>query len=156
MSVADTLVKYLAEQDVPFDVLVHKRAEHSAESAREAHIPGGSLAKSVLLEDEQGYVIAVLPAVNRLDFGELHRQFNRLLNLAGEPALAAVFQDCEPGAVPAMAPAYGLSALVDDQLAEQADIYFEAGDHEHLVHVSGETFSGLMSDARFGRFSYHG
>jgi len=48
-----------------------------------------------------------------------------------------------------------METLVDDALAEQSDIYFEAGDHEQLIHVSAETFQTLLGDdARHGRFSH--
>ena len=38
---------------------------------------------------------------------------------------------------------------------EQPDIYFEAGDHEQLVHVSAETFEALLgATTRHGSFSH--
>jgi Ala-tRNA(Pro) deacylase len=33
----------------------------------------------------------------------------------------------------------------DEQLGHASDIYIEAGDHEHLVHLRGEDFNRLMS-----------
>lgn len=155
MAIAQTILQYLAENEVPFDLLTHPHSASSAETAHAAHVSGEVLAKSVLLGDDLGYVMAVVPAVNRLDLGELHRQLNRRVGLATEPELAGVFEDCELGALPAVGPAYGVTTVVDDQLAEQPDIYFDAGDHEHLVRISGEHFSMLMSDAQFGRFSHH-
>jgi Ala-tRNA(Pro) deacylase len=35
------------------------------------------------------------------------------------------------------------------------DVYFEAGDHEALVHVTGEDFLRLMADAPRGEISHH-
>jgi Ala-tRNA(Pro) deacylase len=44
--------------------------------------------------------------------------------------------------------------VVDDAIAEQPDIFFEAGDHEQLIHVSAETFQALLGDnIQRGRFS---
>ncbi len=155
MAIARTILQYLTDNEVPFDVLMHPHSASSVETAHSAHVSGEFLAKSVLLEDDLGYVMAVVPAVNRLDLGELHRQLNRRVGLAAEPELAGIFEDCELGALPALGQAYGVTTLVDDQLAEQPDIYFDAGDHEHLVHISGEHFAMLMSEAQFGRFSHH-
>jgi Ala-tRNA(Pro) deacylase len=118
-------------------------------------VPGNRLAKSVILGDEQGYLMVVLPSNRQVNLGELHRQLNRNLGLATESELGSLFTDCETGALPAMGPAYGLETVVDDLLAEQPDIYFEAGDHEQLIHVSAEVFEVLMGDRiRHGCFSH--
>ncbi|MEZ5542556.1 MAG: YbaK/EbsC family protein [Pseudomonadota bacterium] len=154
MAIATTIADYLAEQGVEYDILSHPHTRSSGESAQAAHIPGGRLAKSVIVEDDLGYLMVVLPANRHIDLGELHRQMNRNLGLATEYELGRLFQDCEIGALPALGPAYGLETLVDDALAEQPEIYFEAGDHEQLVHVSAEAFNQLVGEqSRRGRFS---
>ncbi|MFO7287974.1 MAG: hypothetical protein C0P79_014055, partial [Gammaproteobacteria bacterium] len=48
---------------------------------------------------------------------------------------------------------YGLDVAVDDALLELDDVYFEAGDHCELVHISGDAFRSLMAAALHGRFS---
>lgn len=155
MTMASRVVRYLREQDADYEVLSHPLSFTSMETAQFAHIPGARIAKSVLLEDERGYLLAVLPASNRVDLGELHRQTNRKLELASEFELEALFEDCEPGAVPPLGTVYNMDAIVDDSLAEQSDVYFEAGDHEKLIHVSGETFESLMGDVQHSHFSRH-
>ena len=155
MAIASTVSNYLAEHDVAYDVLTHPHTATSGESAQAAHVPGTRLAKSVVLEDEQGYLMVVLPSNRQIDLGELHRQLNRNLGLATEGELGSLFNDCEIGALPAMGPAYGMETVVDDALAEQSDIYFEAGDHEQLIHVSAETFQTLLGEStRHGCFSH--
>jgi Ala-tRNA(Pro) deacylase len=49
--------------------------------------------------------------------------------------------------------AYGMQTYVDDSLMKHPDVYFEAGDHQELVHMSMDQFSTLMSDAESGHFS---
>ncbi|MEN8107148.1 MAG: YbaK/EbsC family protein [Pseudomonadota bacterium] len=155
MAIATTVSQYLAEHDVPYDVLAHTHTASSGESAQASHVPGSRLAKSVVLEDENGYLMVVVPASRRVDLGELHRQMNRNLGLATEGELGTLFSDCEIGALPALGPAYGLETVVDDAIAEQPDIYFEAGDHEQLIHVSAEAFEVLMGESiRHGQFSH--
>lgn len=155
MAIATTVSQYLAEHDVPYDVLAHSHTATSGESAQASHVPGSRLAKSVVLEDENGYLMVVVPASRQVDLGELHRQMNRNLGLATEGELGTLFSDCEIGALPALGPAYGLETVVDDAIAEQPDIYFEAGDHEQLIHVSAEAFEVLMGEStRHGQFSH--
>lgn len=155
MAMASRIANYLVEQDADFDLLDHPYSATSMESAQLAHVPGDRIAKSVVLEDDRGYLLAVLPASCRVDLGELHRQTQRSLGLATEHELRALFEDCEPGAVPPLGPAYDIETIIDDTLAEQPDIYFEAGDHEQLVHVSGETFGTLLGEVRYSDFSRH-
>ncbi|MEN8802584.1 MAG: YbaK/EbsC family protein [Thiogranum sp.] len=155
MSIANRVEDYLLEQDADFDVINHPYSSTSMEAAQLAHVPGDRIAKSVVLEDDRGYLLAVLPASCRVDLGELHRQTNRNLGLATEYELDALFDDCEPGAVPPLGTVYDMDAILDDGLAEQSDIYFEAGDHERLIHVSAETFQALMGDVQHFEFSRH-
>ena len=155
MSIANRVNKYLAEQDADFDVVNHPHSSTSMETAQLAHVPGDRIAKSVVLGDERGYLLAVLPASCRVDLGELHRQTNRNLGLVTEYELGALFEDCEPGAVPPFGNVYDMDTIVDESLAGQSDIYFEAGDHECLVHVSAETFENLLADARHSEFTRH-
>lgn len=155
MSIASTVSNCLAEHDVPYDILTHPHTTSSGESAQQAHVPGSRLAKSVILEDDHGYLMVVLPANKRVDLGELHRLFKRDLGLATENELQQLFADCEIGALPVVGPAYGLETVVDDAIAEQPDIYFEAGDHQQLIHVSAEVFQILLGeDIRHGHFSH--
>jgi len=155
MAIAMTISNYLAERGIEYDILSHPHSSTSGESAQASHVPGSRLAKSVVLEDEMGYLMVVLPANRQVDLGELHRQMNRNLGLATESELGQLFQDCEVGALPALGPAYGIETVVDDTLAEQPEIYFEAGDHEQLIHVSAESFNTLLGEqAMHGCYSH--
>jgi len=157
MAIAATVSNYLMAQDVDYDVLTHPHTATSGESAQAAHVPGSRLAKSVILEDEQGFLMVVLPSTRQVNMQELHRQLNQLnrnLVLATENELGGLFADCEIGALPPIGSAYGVE-VVDDAIAEQPDIFFEAGDHEQLIHVSAETFQALLGEnVQRGRFSH--
>jgi Ala-tRNA(Pro) deacylase len=155
MTIASRVRDYLTEQDADFNIVTHPHSSTSMETAQLAHVPGDLIAKSVVLEDDRGYLLAVLPASCKVDLGELHRQTNRNLGLATEYEIGALFEDCEPGAVPPLGGVYEMETIVDESLAEQSDIYFEAGDHEQLIHVSAETFESLMGDAQHSEFSRH-
>jgi len=153
MAIAARLKWYLDANGVEYEVIPHPHTSSSHETATVAHVSEDQLAKSVVLEDAEGYVLAVLPASRRVSIGELRDQLNRTVELAGEGELAELFDDCETGAIPPLGAAYGIPSVVDDALLEASEIYFEAGDHEDLVHMRGEEFLGLLSSSRHGRFS---
>ncbi len=147
MAIASTVSHYLSRQGAEYDILSHPHTSTSGETAQVSHVPGALLAKPVLLEDERGYLMAIVPSNRQVNLGELHRQMNRNLGLATEGELGALFSDCEVGALPPLGPAYGIETIIDNEIAEQADIFFEAGDHEQLIHVTAETFSNLLGES---------
>jgi Ala-tRNA(Pro) deacylase len=135
--------------------MAHPRSYTSMDTAQVSHVPGDHLAKSVLLRDAQGYLVAVVPATHRLDLDLLGRLLDRPVQLATETEVGALFGDCDFGAIPPCGTAYGLETVVDDALIRQREIWFEGGDHEELVHVDGAQFDALMGAAEHGRISQH-
>lgn len=155
MAIANKVRNYLTEKGVKFDVVIHSYTPSSMQTAEAAHVPGDQLAKAVVVKDKEGYIMVVTSATRKVDLEELRSRTHRKLELAEEDEIMKLFTDCEIGAIPAVGPAYGMEVMVDDSIGGQQDIYFEAGDHVELVHVSGDQFKGLMPGAGHGRFSYH-
>jgi len=155
MTIAQSVESWLQSHHVDYELIQHPHTASSMLTAQAAHITGSQLAKSVLLEDDSGYLMAIIPATHRVDLGLLHRQFHRRLGLAVEKEVNDVFFDCEPGAIPAIGPAYRIATIVDDSLLEQPDVYFEAGDHEALIHMSGPAFGAMVADLPHGPIAHH-
>lgn len=155
MSIAITLQNFLSGQGIDYDTVTHAHTFSSIDTAHAAHVPGNLVAKAVLLEDAQGYVVAVVPATHKLELGMLHNQIDRNLALAPEREVGEIFKDCELGAIPALGTAYGLDTVCEESLLEAPHVYLEAGDHEHLIHLTGEQFRRVMDTARHAHISYH-
>jgi len=153
MAIAKRLKWYLDQHGLCYELVRHAHSSTSLETAREAHIPSGRLAKCVLLEDERGYLLAILPASCKLDLSEVEGQIHRKLELASEAEVGERFGDCELGAVPPAGAVYGIPTLVEDSLLRMPDVYLEGGDHEELVHISGSAFRALLARSLHGRFS---
>lgn len=154
MSISVTLSNYLKESDARYELCPHPHSRTSAETARLAHVPERLLAKSVMLEDDDGCVLAVIPADSRVRVSALARMLGRgRLRLSDESTVQQTFKDCDPGAVPAFGMAFGIDTAVDEELVRNAEVYVECGDHEQLLHMSRGQFSELMSRARHGHFS---
>jgi Ala-tRNA(Pro) deacylase len=153
MSIAVTLARYLAEQNVPYDVMQHSHTITALETAQASHVPIDRLAKAVVLKGEDGYMLAVIPASCHIQFGDLRRQLGTDVAMATEDQIEALFRDCEPGAVPALGAAYGLKVIVDEGLAKEPEIYLEGGDHASLIHLSGAAFTKLLVEARQAHFA---
>lgn len=156
MSIAHTVRMFLDDQHVSYEVVPHKHTATSLRTAETAHIEANRLAKAVLLEDDldhSHYLMAVLPANHRLQLPEVAIAVGRPVHFATEEDAAGLFEDCETGAIPAVGTAYGLETVVEDRVLEQPDLYFEAGDHEHLVHMKTQDFVKLFAECPRGHFS---
>lgn len=155
MAVAITVQQYLEDRGVDYEVLTHVHTVSASRTAQKSHVPGDRVAKAVVLKADADYLVAVLPASHHVDLGQLGGWLGRTVGLATESETSELFPDCALGAVPPVAGAYGVEAILDDSLTRQSDVYFEGGDHSSLVHVSADQFRDLMAGARRGVFSTH-
>jgi len=153
MTISVTLKNFLTQQGIDYEVLPHRYTDTSLNAASSAHIPAAELAKSVILEDENGYVMAVIPANHHVKIAQVNKFLGRKMGLATEPEIRSLFSDCEIGAIPPVGEAFGLDTIVDERLDDCADIYMEAGDHEDFIHLNGTSFRRLMQSAQHARIS---
>lgn len=153
MRIATALKRYLDATGVPYEIVEHPRAVTSKDLARTAGVAQERVAKAVVLEDQKRFLAVMIPASRRVHLTTLRERLGTQVGLATEAEVRLLFDDCDSGAVPGTPQAYGVEVLVDDALLDADDVYFEAGSHTDLVHVSGKTFRYLMSTSEHGRFS---
>jgi len=153
MAIPSRLTTYLEQFGAQYEIREHPYSRSSAETARTASIPANQLAKSVILEDDAGCVMAVVPGDKTVMVGEVSRLLGRKhLRLSDEKRISTLFKDCDLGALPPVGMAWGIETIVDDALEACDVVYAEAGDHEHVLRMSHEQFHGLMGAARHGDF----
>lgn len=151
MSITSRLSTYLDEHGLRYEVCAHDYSHTSAHSAHAARVEPHQLAKPVILEDDAGCVMAVVPADRRVMLGEVaHMLGRRELHLSDEQRIATLFADCDLGAVPPVGMAWGMEMIVDNELEASEMIYFEGGDHQNLVRMSREQFHELMKAVPHG------
>ncbi len=148
MSIAATIKSYLSEHQVDYELVSHPATYTSRDSAKATHIPDDHIAKAVIVKDAQGYAMAVIPGSHWLKLKAIREEVGREFELAKEMEIDQLFSDCQSGAIPPLGPAYGLETFEDQRLLMLANVFFEAGDHKHLVHVDGEAFHMLLKGAR--------
>jgi Ala-tRNA(Pro) deacylase len=150
MSLAKTVNYALALTRVDFEILRHDRSGTALATARTAHVDPSQLAKAVVLKDQIGPLLAVVPASERLDLERLRDVLRRpTLDFLPEDQLDQLFYDCERGAIPPLGPDYRVPTVVDTRLRNVSDVYFEAGDHQELVHVDQTSFRTLVRGAEY-------
>jgi Ala-tRNA(Pro) deacylase len=155
MAMSMSMRDYLKDSGLWYEELHHPHAITASHIAQNAHVAGDRLAKAVMLKGDSGYRLAVLPSTCRVDLHELSHMLQERIGLATEDEVRDAFMDCDAGALPPLGHIYGMKVCVDDSLRMQPDIYFEAGDHETLIHMKGPDFERLMDRAEHGNFGRH-
>jgi Ala-tRNA(Pro) deacylase len=153
MPIPTKVKSYLVENGIQFEAVSHPKSFSSAETAAVAHIRDDHIAKGVIVGDETGFVLVVIPASEWVNMDRVREELDRDLHLASEEEVDKLFPGCDPGAVPPFGEAFDIPILLDEALTSLAKVYMEAGDHEELILVESEQFHSLMKGVRHGHFS---
>jgi Ala-tRNA(Pro) deacylase len=154
VAISSTLKEFLNQQQVAFELIPHPHTGSSMETAEQAHVPGKRLAKAVIIREEDKYSMVIVPSAQHVDLDVLRRNFGHGVELATETELGTLFPDCAVGAVPPIGAAWGLDTYLDECLLDEQEVFFEAGDHEDLVRVTGDEFRKLLGNASRGHYGH--
>lgn len=154
MPVQDKVRQYLDKNRILYDVRETAPSTSLSSAAAAAGVPTSATVQSVVLKDDIGLVMVLMPADQILDVDALGKLLYRRLESANEQQVKQIFLGCDPQFVPPLAGLYGLRSIVSDALATCTDLYFAAGDACRLFRVSSKDFFNLLSNGRLaGRFT---
>jgi len=153
MSLSPSVENHLKSRNIAFEIIAHPRSSTSIQAARSARVTPDHFAKAVVVKDRGGYRMCVLPASHSLVMKWLDRDYHGHYHLVAEDDLGQLFPDCEIGAVPPFGQVYGMPMVWDNSLRHASDVYFEAGDHCHLVHIGHSDFMDLMQAGDYATIS---
>jgi|SRR5690348_9276223 len=141
-----TLKSFLDRQHTRYVCISHSPAYTAQGIAALAHIPGGQLAKTVIVKIDGVLAMAVLPASSQIDLNKLKKAVGAsVLALATEAEFRDKFPDCETGAMPPFGNLYDMQVYVEEALAKDEEIAFNAGSHRDLIRLSYADFERLVS-----------
>lgn len=145
MPITKRLEDYLKEHNIEYKTVTHPEAFTAQEIAAAMHVHGRELAKSVMVKANGAYVMAVLPALRRVDFRKLREALrDKNVRLASEDEFKGLFPDCEPGAEPPFGNLYNVETIVDESLAGDERIYFNAGNHYEAVEIAYREYEEMV------------
>jgi len=138
------LIDFLDENQVKYVTITHSLAYTAQGIAALAHISGKELAKTVMVMVDGKLSMAVIPASHQVDLTRLRKQVRaHAVELASERDFKGFFPDCETGAMPPFGNLYGIPVYVDEELAKDKEIAFNAGSHRELIRMSYVDFARL-------------
>ncbi|HWG47616.1 MAG TPA: YbaK/EbsC family protein [Gemmataceae bacterium] len=144
----------LIGRHITFQRLPHRRTYTANRMAQALHVKGRQVAKTVLVRIGQGHALAVLPATHHIDLDQLGDDLGEArVELASEEEMDRLFPDCERGVLPPFGSLYRLPTIMDESLAEDPNIVFEARDHEQAIRMSVQDYEAVEHPRR-GHFAH--
>ena len=139
------LKEFLDNNNIKYISVFHSHAYTAQEVAASAHIPGRKLAKTVMVKVDGKMAMAVLSASDKVDFTLLKEAAGASkVELASEHEFTDLFPGCHIGAIPPFGNLYEMQVIVDEKLAEQTEIVFNAGSYTELITLHYEDFKRLV------------
>jgi len=154
MPILTKLREFLEQENVPYSVHSHPEAYTTLEIAALEHVKGRMLAKVVIVKTGAGdLAMVVLPADRRVDFRKVGAVLgSEEVRLAQESEFQDAFPACDVGSMPPFGNLFGLPVLVDELLAENDEIVFNAGTHTLTAKLRFADFRRLVQP-RMARLS---
>ena len=141
----ERLKSFLDTNAVKYVLVKHSPAYTAQELAALSHVAGKEWAKTVMVKLDGKVAMAVVPASSRVVFDLLKVASGaKAAELASEQEFRDLCPGCEVGAMPPFGNLFGMDVYVDAQLAQDAEIAFNAGSHTEMVRLPFADFQRLV------------
>jgi Ala-tRNA(Pro) deacylase len=144
MEIPKQLIDCLAGNKVSYEVLHHPEAVTAQRIAQAEHVKGRHHAKVVMVKSGDQHLMMVLPADHQIDLEKVEKAIGKAVSLDNEQEFMTLFSDCAIGAMPPFGNLYGLPTYVEQSLAEQDYIVFEAGTHTDAIKMSYRDYEKIV------------
>jgi Ala-tRNA(Pro) deacylase len=144
MKIPKQLIDCLDDNKVGYEVLQHPEAVTAQRIAQAEHIKARHHAKVVMVKSGEQHLMTVLPADHQIDLEKVARAVGKAVSLATEQEFKSLFPDCATGAMPPFGNLYGLPTYVDQHLAQEDYIVFEAGTHTDAIKISYRDYERVV------------
>jgi len=138
------ITEFLDGSRARYVLLIHSPAYSAQEVAESVHLPGRFIAKTVIVKIDGRLAMAVVPATMDVNLGALKDELGaRRIELADEMEFAGRFRGCQLGTVPPFGRLFGIDTYVDEDLAQEESIVFNAGTHSHAISMEYHEYERL-------------
>jgi Ala-tRNA(Pro) deacylase len=149
------LEAWLKDKGVRFEKHKHRESFTAQEVAAAEHEPGRHVAKPVIVKADGRVVMAVVPASHKVNLTQLAAALGaKKVSLAAEAEFTDRFPDCELGAEPPVGNLFGVPMIVDQAIADDEHILFQAGRHDEALLMRTREYL-QATQPRIARFAEH-
>lgn len=146
MAKTSDLQRYLNNNGVSYKIIEHNPAFSAHGVSVAAHLPEKEIAKTVILQADGKFWMAVLRGDNKINFHLLKQALGaHHVHLAHEEDLSSLFPDCQLGTMPPFGNLYGVPVLVDHALTTDPEIAFNACCYTKSIRMKFDDFLKLVN-----------
>ncbi len=153
MSLPNRIIKDLEQKKIEYEEFDIPEANTLEQLITGAGVDSASVARGVLLTDQQGVMLAILPSDCIINFSRISKKLKRDFKIVDSEMLAEVFTDCEKGTVPPVPDAYCIESICDKSMLEHKFIYMEAGKQGKLLRIGKKNWKRLLKTSKYIGFS---
>ncbi len=153
MPIAAKLSQFINRKGILCQPVHHPRSHDFAQAIEQANAVPELCAKCVALIDRNGPAVAVIPFLADLNLEILNKTLGRNFQTLSSDMTSKLFSDCEPGAFPALAMAYGLPVIIDVDMLENETVFSASGCSSTLLKIPGTAFRLAMRGAVKGHIA---
>ena len=140
MAIAKSLEKYLRTAKVKYNVVPHKTVFTVYDLAQTLKLKMDEVVKSLLVKVDQKYVLVVMPAHYRLDFGKLKKLLKaKKVDIAKERDMQTKF-NTKPGAMTPFGPVHKVEVVADTSLGKIKEALFSAGSFTESIRLKTKDY----------------
>ncbi len=153
MTALERCLNFLDRSGVQYSHSTHSPAFSARDVASAERMPAHNMAKAVIYHGDNGFGMLLLPGDFVVDFATVLQLLGlNQIRLATEIEIGHLFPDSELGAMPPIGNTVEMPILLDEALAGDEFIAFNAGTHRDVIHMSFVDFIGLVNPliASFG------
>lgn len=145
MPVAQNVAQFLKSSGIAYEVMQHPEAFTAQEVAATVHVTGKEVAKTLVVNADGKYLMAVIPAPHKLSLRLLKDLLSaKEVRLATETELTQLFPECEVGAMPPFGNLYNMAVYMSTALKDRQEIIFNACTHTEVIKISYADFERLV------------
>ncbi len=139
------LKQFLDKYHVSYLELNHERG-NAQDAIQDLNIEHSKVLRAIPLTDGQNCLLAVLPFNSQLNIKGLTEERKKYQCLTDEE-VNHIFYDCESGSLPPFGEPYGVKVIVDKDIENLTEVYFESGCHNSKIYMTIDDFCFLTNGA---------
>ncbi len=140
MGIPKKLLSHLDKTKIGYKIVRHKTVYTAYDAARTLGAKLGEIAKTLLIKADKNYLLAVLPASHKLDFGKLKKLVKaKKIEIAKENLMKKIFK-IKPGALSPFGQIYKVPVYIDKGILKAKKIIAGAGTFEESVAMTAKNF----------------
>ncbi len=134
------LLKYLDNIKVGYKIVRHRTIYTAYDAAQTMRVKLGEIAKTLVIKADKIYLLAVLPASQKLDLGKLKKIVKaKKIEIAKEGVMKKIFK-IKPGAITPFGEIYKVPVYVDKAMLRAKKVIAGAGTFEESVVMTAKNF----------------